>query len=118
MLRAADPVEFYGESRTCYRCGATILGRRRRVCVRCKKPRGRPRRPPGQPGQALSFRERQVVALVTQGKLNKEIAHELGLTEGTVKEYMNRIFRKVGVTNRTLLAIRYFPYYGGAEHGG
>jgi two-component system nitrate/nitrite response regulator NarL len=53
----------------------------------------------------LSFRERQVVHLICKAKLNKEIAYELHLTEGTVKEYLNRIFRKVGATNRTELAI-------------
>jgi DNA-binding NarL/FixJ family response regulator len=53
----------------------------------------------------LTFREKQVVRLVAQGKLNKEIAHELHLTEGTIKEYLNRIFRKLGTTNRTELAI-------------
>lgn len=53
----------------------------------------------------LSFRERQVADLVVRAKLNKEIAHELHLTEGTIKEYLNRIFRKLGVTNRTGLAI-------------
>jgi DNA-binding NarL/FixJ family response regulator len=44
--------------------------------------------------------------LVCQAKLNKEIAYELHLAEGTIKEYLNRIFRKVGVTNRTELAVR------------
>ena len=37
--------------------------------------------------------------------LNKEIAYELHLTEGTVKEYLNRIFRKLDVSNRTELAV-------------
>lgn len=53
----------------------------------------------------LSFREKQVVGLVSQAKLNKEIAFELHLTEGTIKEYLNRIFRKLGITNRTELAV-------------
>jgi len=53
----------------------------------------------------LSFREKQVVNLVCKAKLNKEIAHELHLAEGTIKEYMNRIFRKLGVSNRTELAM-------------
>ena len=53
----------------------------------------------------LSFREKQVVRLVAQAKLNKEIAYELHLTEGTIKEYLNRIFRKLGTTNRTELAV-------------
>jgi DNA-binding NarL/FixJ family response regulator len=53
----------------------------------------------------LSFREKQVVTLVSQALLNKEIAHELHLSEGTIKEYLNRIFRKLGTTNRTELAV-------------
>ena len=57
------------------------------------------------PIPTLSFREGQVVNLVCRAKLNKEIAHELQLTEGTVKEYLSRIFRKLGVSSRTQLAI-------------
>jgi len=45
--------------------------------------------------------------------LNKEIAYELHLTEGTVKEYLNRIFRKVGATNRTDLAVWAITTQGG-----
>jgi two-component system nitrate/nitrite response regulator NarP len=37
--------------------------------------------------------------------LNKEIAHELHLSEGTIKEYLHRIFRKLGTKNRTELAV-------------
>ena len=43
--------------------------------------------------------------MVSKAKLNKEIAYELHLTEGTVKEYLNRIFQKLGTTNRTELAL-------------
>ena len=50
---------------------------------------------------ALSFREKQVAILVCAAKLNKEIAYELHLTEGTIKEYLNRIFRKLKLTTRT-----------------
>ena len=53
----------------------------------------------------LTLREREIVGLIRFGKLNKEIAHELSLSEGTVKEYLHRIFRKVDVKNRTELAI-------------
>ena len=55
--------------------------------------------------RTLSLREKQVVDLICKAKLNKEIAYELHLTCGTVKEYLNRIFRKVGATNRTELAV-------------
>lgn len=43
--------------------------------------------------------------LVCRAKPNKEIASELHLSEGTIKEYLNRIFRKTGVKNRTELAV-------------
>ncbi len=46
------------------------------------------------------------MALIREAKANKEIAYELCLAEGTVKEYLHRIFRKLGVTNRTELALR------------
>lgn len=55
----------------------------------------------------MTFREGQVVQLVAAGKLNKEIAFELHLTEGTVKEYVHRIFLKTGSSNRTELAVKY-----------
>ena len=58
----------------------------------------------------LSFREQQIVSLIRQAKTNKEIAYDLCLTEGTVKEYLHRIFRKLAVTNRTELALR-SPYH-------
>jgi len=88
--------------RTCFRCGNEFPANdRERVCPVCRKPRERK----ASPTRSLSFRETQIVELVQQAKLNKEIAYELHLTEGTIKEYINRIFRKVGVTNRTELAI-------------
>jgi DNA-binding CsgD family transcriptional regulator len=55
--------------------------------------------------QRLTAREWQVSNLISQAKSNKIIAFELGLTEGTVKEYLYQIFRKLQVTNRTELAI-------------
>jgi two-component system nitrate/nitrite response regulator NarP len=54
----------------------------------------------------LSPRERDLVRLVRQGKRNRDIAEELGITEGTVKVYLHSVFEKTGVANRTELAIR------------
>jgi DNA-binding NarL/FixJ family response regulator len=89
-------------SKTCYRCGNEFFTAGR-VCSVCRKPRLRIRRAPV--SRELSFRERQIAQLVCRAKLNKEIAFELHLTEGTIKEYLNRIFRKLEVKNRTDLAI-------------
>jgi len=62
------------------------------------------------PGQAdgmaaLAPRERAISGLVAQGLRNREVADELGMTEGTVKVYLHRIYDKLGVTNRTELAL-------------
>jgi len=56
--------------------------------------------------EALSPRERQLVGLVAQGLRNREIAEQLGVTEGTVKVYLHSIFEKLGVASRTELAMR------------
>jgi two-component system nitrate/nitrite response regulator NarP len=53
----------------------------------------------------LTAKERAVAGLVAQGLRNKNIAGELGITEGTVKVYLHRIYEKIGVTNRTELAL-------------
>jgi RNA polymerase sigma factor (sigma-70 family) len=45
----------------------------------------------------LTPREREVVALVVTGKLNKQIAQELGTTEKTVKVHRSRAMHKLGV---------------------
>jgi two-component system nitrate/nitrite response regulator NarL len=55
---------------------------------------------------ALAPRERQLIRYVRRGLRNREIAQELGVTEGTVKVYLHAVFEKLGVKNRTELAIR------------
>jgi two-component system nitrate/nitrite response regulator NarP len=54
----------------------------------------------------LTPRERELVDLVRQGLRNRDIAAQLGVTEGTVKVYLHAIFDKLGVDNRTELAMR------------
>lgn len=56
---------------------------------------------------ALSSRQKEILKLLAKGMSNKEIAAELAITEGTVKQHLFTLFRKLGVTNRlkaTLLA--------------
>lgn len=55
---------------------------------------------------SLTPRERELVELVRQGLRNRDIAAQLGVTEGTVKVYLHAIFDKLGVDNRTELAMR------------
>lgn len=53
----------------------------------------------------LTRREESVVRLVVQGMVNREIADKLRLSEHTIKNYLFRIFDKLGVSNRVELAL-------------
>ena len=53
----------------------------------------------------LTPREGQLIAQMVQGLKNKEIAHNLGICEGTVKVYLSRLFKKLGVNDRFELAL-------------
>lgn len=53
------------------------------------------------PLSKLSRRERDVMALLTKGDSNKEIAKELQIEAVTVALHLSSIYRKLGVTNRT-----------------
>jgi len=55
--------------------------------------------------EALSEREREVAKLAAAGERNKEIAWQLGISEGTVKLHLFRAYRKLRVTNRVGLAL-------------
>jgi DNA-binding NarL/FixJ family response regulator len=54
---------------------------------------------------ALSGREREVLALLVEGLPNKLIARRLEISEKTVKSHLTRIFRELGVTDRTQAAL-------------
>ena len=54
---------------------------------------------------SLTSRERQIVLVLAEGITNKEIARRLRLTEGTVKVHLHNIYRKLGIPNRTTLAV-------------
>lgn len=105
MIRNQNPVMGYGLAcpaapriRCCCRCGKEFEQHRNRtVCPACRVD-PRPKGP-------LSFRECQIAQLVRAAKGNKGIAYETHLAEGTVKVYLNRIFHKLGISNRTELAI-------------
>ena len=56
--------------------------------------------------EALTEREEAVLALVAQGKSNREIAEGVLLAEGTVKNYVSKIMEKLHVDSRTELAIK------------
>ena len=62
-------------------------------------------------GDRLSPQEKRVLALVTQGKTNKEIAAALSLSDKTVKNYLSNIFVKLRVRHRSQAAVIYMKRY-------
>ena len=57
------------------------------------------------PANALSDREREVLAMVAEGLPNKLIAQHLGISEKTVKAHLTSVYRQIGVTDRTQAAL-------------
>jgi two-component system, NarL family, response regulator DevR len=55
----------------------------------------------------LSAQERRVLALVAEGKTNKEIAESMGLSDKTVKNYLSNIFEKLKISRRSQAAVLY-----------
>jgi two-component system nitrate/nitrite response regulator NarL len=53
----------------------------------------------------LSPKEMAIIACITQGKRNKEIAFQLGTTEQVIKNYLRKIYDKLGVSDRLELAL-------------
>ena len=53
----------------------------------------------------LTEREREIAALVAEGLDNRDIAHRLYLSEGTVRNRVSALLDKLGLSNRTQLAI-------------
>jgi two-component system, NarL family, nitrate/nitrite response regulator NarL len=53
----------------------------------------------------LSQKELSIITCITQGKRNKEIAYQLGTTEQVIKNYLRKIYDKLGVSDRLELAL-------------
>lgn len=64
---------------------------------------------PSHESEALTQRQREILTLLRAGKVNKEIARELGIGLGTVKQHVVAIFKRLRVNNRAMAA---------AHHGG
>ncbi len=58
--------------------------------------------------ELLSPREREILTIIAEGFSNKEIAAHLQLSEGTVRNYISKMFEKTGARDRTQLAILYY----------
>lgn len=63
----------------------------------------------------LTRREQQIALAIANGRSNRDIASELGITEQTVKNHLTNIFGKVGVESRLQLALALIRKSSGAE---
>jgi len=79
------------------------LSERAKQLAKSRKQRG---------NSSLAPRERQLIGFVRKGLRNREIAEQLGVTEGTIKVYLHAVFEKLGVSSRTELAIRADEFLG------
>ncbi|MFF1871847.1 response regulator transcription factor [Streptomyces sp. CB03911] len=66
------------------------------------------------PSSALTARQLEVLALLTDGMTNRHIARALGITEKTVKNHMQAIFARLNVSDRTQAAIYAVRHNGAA----
>ena len=85
--------------------GATPGGAPPAGGVRCPRPRPDVAvhpvaLPASDPFSSLTAREREILALLTEGRSNADIAERLVLSEKTVRNHLSGIFEKLGVSNR------------------
>jgi DNA-binding NarL/FixJ family response regulator len=106
LLKDTPPEELVSDIEKASR-GETVLGGQiaARVVAELRRrpdPTERSSRPAG---EALSGREVEVAELVGAGATNREIANRLYISEGTAKNHISKILRKLGLRDRTQLAL-------------
>ena len=97
LLKDAEPDELLRAIRAAARGEAPLSPRAAQALLSA-------RREPS-PVAALSEREQEVLSLVAAGLANKQIAQRLGISEKTVKAHLTRVFREIGVFDRTQAAL-------------
>lgn len=65
------------------------------------------RTPPPKPDHELTAREQQVLDLLIQGKLYKEIAHALGVSIDTVRTHVRKVYDKLHIHSRTEIILKF-----------
>jgi DNA-binding NarL/FixJ family response regulator len=97
LLKDSEPVELMAGIRAAARGESPLDPKAAAAVLRARTTARR--------GEELSEREREVLALVARGLPNKLIARELGVSEKTVKAHLTRVFRRIGVDDRTQAAL-------------
>lgn len=97
LLKDCEPAELLAALRSAAAGNVPLDPRIARVLLPTS---GAPR-----PGDGLSTREREVLEHVAEGLANKQIGRRLGISERTVKAHLGRVFREIGVADRTSAAL-------------
>jgi DNA-binding NarL/FixJ family response regulator len=97
LLKDAEPAELVSAVRVAAEGGSPLAPRAASVVLRERAER--------KPADELTGREQEVFELVREGLPNKLIARRLEISEKTVKTNLSRIFRKLGVFDRTQAAL-------------
>ena len=97
LLKDAEPEEIHEAIRAASRGEAPITPRAAMALLADRRERA--------PGVDLTGREREVLILVVEGLVNKQIARRLGISEKTVKGHLTNLFQRIGVTDRTQAAL-------------
>lgn len=107
LLKDASPEEIAGAVRTVYNGGALIQSE---VAVKVldkfsELAKGNPEKHSDSRTELLTEREKEICRLIAEGKNNREIADELYLSEGTVKNHITKVLIKLDLRDRTQLAV-------------
>lgn len=96
----------------CCRCGKffdqyEFKSRIALICMPCRRPKPKSLKGTRKDmrGKPLTVRETQIMELIAMGDINRDIAHKLHLSEGTIKIFAGVILAKIGVSNRTAAAV-------------
>ncbi|MBK9274837.1 MAG: response regulator transcription factor [Flavobacteriales bacterium] len=104
ILKSATPDEIIEAVRELHGGGSPMSAHvARRVVAHL-----RPRSTAPVDGARLTEREQQILSLLAEGLLYKEIGERLGITVGTIKQHIHRMYEKLHVQNRTEAVNRYF----------
>ncbi|HWR61736.1 MAG TPA: response regulator transcription factor [Clostridia bacterium] len=107
LLKDASPAEIAGAVRTVYNGGALIQSE---VAVKVldkfsELARENQKRNADPRAELLTEREIDILRLIAEGRNNREIAEQLYLSEGTVKNHITKVLIKLGLRDRTQLAV-------------
>ncbi len=105
MLKDASPEDLDQAIRVAMAGGGNVLSARAirslfESSSQAEQEKDQPVRP-----ESLTQRETDILALLSEGRSNREIARALFLSEKTVKAHLAAVFRKLGVANRTQAAM-------------